>query len=200
MSDVNRRPSSAPALRVADSEREAAAEVLRTAVEEGRLDLDELDERLAMAYGAKTRAELERVTADLPAPEVSPEPEPLQLQTKSGSLKKDGHWTVPRRISAECTSGSITFDFTEATCHHRLVEIEATAKSGSVVLVVPLGWSVDLDRCTATSGSIVNKVREAPKPGAPVLRVTGSVRSGTIKARYRRRGFWAWLFRRPRTA
>ncbi|MGW5668156.1 DUF1707 SHOCT-like domain-containing protein [Micromonospora sp. NPDC003776] len=53
-------------MRAADADREATAERLRVALEEGRLDLHEYDERLGRAYGAKTYAELDAVLADLP--------------------------------------------------------------------------------------------------------------------------------------
>jgi hypothetical protein len=53
--------------RASDSEREDAVAVLRQAAAEGRLSLDELDERTSAAYGAATRGELARVLDDLPA-------------------------------------------------------------------------------------------------------------------------------------
>src|SRR3954465_7268306 len=56
-----------PQLRVSDADREHAAEALRHAAGEGRLTVDELDQRLDAAFAARTRADLERLTADLPA-------------------------------------------------------------------------------------------------------------------------------------
>lgn len=56
-----------PALRVSDAEREATAGRLRQAGEEGRIDLGELEERLAAAYAARTEGELAALVADLPA-------------------------------------------------------------------------------------------------------------------------------------
>ncbi len=201
MSDSQEKPAPpTPAVRVADSDREAVAEQLRQAVTEGRLDLAELDERLNVAYGAKTRSDLEPLTADLPdvaeQRSVSEAP-PLDLQTKSGTIKRGGYWLVPRTIAAQCTSGTVKLDFTEAECPYREVTIDAHAKSGSVVLVVPHGWSVNLDNATATSGDVVNKLQGPPGPGKPVLRVSGRVTSGTIKARHPRSGFWARLLRLP---
>ncbi|MEU4479748.1 DUF1707 domain-containing protein [Micromonospora sp. NPDC023966] len=55
-------------MRAADADREATAERLRVALEEGRLDLHEYDARLVRAYGAKTYADLDEVVADLPGP------------------------------------------------------------------------------------------------------------------------------------
>ncbi|SHL32187.1 protein of unknown function [Pseudonocardia thermophila] len=55
-------------VRIGDAEREQAAARLREAVGAGYLTVGEADERLAAAYAATTRAELDRLTADLPAP------------------------------------------------------------------------------------------------------------------------------------
>ncbi|WP_232521171.1 DUF1707 domain-containing protein [Micromonospora phaseoli] len=55
-------------MRAADSDRQAVAERLRVALDEGRLDLHEYDERLQRAYAARTYAELDDLVADLPAP------------------------------------------------------------------------------------------------------------------------------------
>jgi Domain of unknown function (DUF1707) len=54
-------------MRASDSEREAVATQLRDHAAAGRLDPDELDERLTRALAARTREELVPLTADLPA-------------------------------------------------------------------------------------------------------------------------------------
>src|SRR3954454_18871675 len=53
-------------LRISDSERHQVAEILREAAGEGRLDMDELDERLEATYAARTYADLVPITLDLP--------------------------------------------------------------------------------------------------------------------------------------
>jgi len=53
-------------LRASDADRDRVAERLRTAAGEGRLSSDELEERLEGAFAARTQAELEPLTADLP--------------------------------------------------------------------------------------------------------------------------------------
>jgi hypothetical protein len=53
-------------MRAADSDRETVVARLRTALSEGRLELDEFDERVAEAYRAKTYADLDRLLTDLP--------------------------------------------------------------------------------------------------------------------------------------
>jgi hypothetical protein len=58
-------------MRVSDAERQAAAERLRSAMGEGRLDLTEYDTRLGLAYAAVTYADLDRLFTDLPAHSVA---------------------------------------------------------------------------------------------------------------------------------
>ncbi|HEY6694073.1 MAG TPA: DUF1707 and DUF4190 domain-containing protein [Solirubrobacteraceae bacterium] len=59
-------------MRASDADRDAAVERLRAAALDGRLDADELEERLGAAYAARHIAELAALTED-----VTPEPEPL---------------------------------------------------------------------------------------------------------------------------
>jgi hypothetical protein len=63
--------SSAPgdALRVSDADRERVADALRRHHLEGRLDTDELQERLERCYAARTAGDLAPLLADLPVDE-----------------------------------------------------------------------------------------------------------------------------------
>jgi hypothetical protein len=54
-------------MRVSDAERDAAAGELREHFASGRLNQDELDERLAGVFAAKTRADLNALFSDLPS-------------------------------------------------------------------------------------------------------------------------------------
>jgi hypothetical protein len=56
-----------------DTEREHIAEALRAHAAAGRLDTEELEQRLGRAFEARTRADLVALVADLPAP---PPPRP----------------------------------------------------------------------------------------------------------------------------
>jgi hypothetical protein len=59
-------------MRVSDVERQAAAERLRAAMAEGRLDLLEYDNRIAAAYQAVTYADLDKLFVDLPTHDAAP--------------------------------------------------------------------------------------------------------------------------------
>lgn len=54
-------------MRVSDAEREAAATELREHFASGRLNQDELDERLTAAFAARTRGDLNALFTDLPS-------------------------------------------------------------------------------------------------------------------------------------
>ncbi|WP_433793331.1 DUF1707 SHOCT-like domain-containing protein [Actinoplanes sp. CA-252034] len=53
-------------MRAGDGDRQRVADQLREALDQGRLDLSEYDERVQQAYAAKTYGELEGLLADLP--------------------------------------------------------------------------------------------------------------------------------------
>jgi hypothetical protein len=55
-------------MRAGDSERQAVADKLKTALDEGRLNLHEYDERLQRTYAAKTYGDLDSLVTDLPGP------------------------------------------------------------------------------------------------------------------------------------
>ncbi len=54
MSDA---PDSLPELRASDADRERVVEILRSAASDGQLTVDELEERVPVAYAARTRKE-----------------------------------------------------------------------------------------------------------------------------------------------
>src|SRR4051794_41895376 len=66
-----------PYLRASDADREAAVERLRGAALEGRIDSDELEDRLAAPYAARWTGDLERLTADVTPPPPVPAPMPI---------------------------------------------------------------------------------------------------------------------------
>ncbi|MFC4531159.1 DUF1707 SHOCT-like domain-containing protein [Sphaerisporangium dianthi] len=179
-------------LRASDADREAVSERLRIAAGEGRITLDELDERLERTYAAKTYAELDALIDDLPRMPVgtalaASSDEPLVLRTGAGSITQAGQWTVPRRIVGECTWGNLKIDFTGATCPHREVQLNLTCGAGTITVIVPRGWAVVIDDITSGMGNMVNKVTSPPEPDRPVLRVNGRVGMGTIKLKHPRR-------------
>jgi hypothetical protein len=72
---INRNTRKGPpmtdrAIRASDKERESVVDVLRDAYTDGRLTLEEFEERTSTAYASKTWADLRELTADLPVEPV----------------------------------------------------------------------------------------------------------------------------------
>jgi hypothetical protein len=183
-------------MRAGDGDRDRVAELLRVAVSEGRISIQELHERLDRTYAARTMGELDRVVADLPLDEDLPAvlqdgSGVLRLHTARGkTVRQTGPWVVPPRISVQCRWGTARLDFTQARCAQREVAIEVECDSlfGDIVIVVPRGWRVRSDEVTTRSmGSVHNRPPEPPAPDAVTLRLSGHVRSGDIWVRYRHR-------------
>jgi hypothetical protein len=91
-----------------DREREATVLRLRAAHLEGRLDTDEFEARVGRAEGARTRAELEAIEADLPERPGAP------VEPTSGVPRFPGrrHFAERKVLAAplnEVREGAITF-------------------------------------------------------------------------------------------
>ena len=76
MSSPSSHPDPAPGLRASDADRERVAEALRRHHLDGRLDTEELQERLGRAYAARTAGDLDPLLADLPGDERVRAPRP----------------------------------------------------------------------------------------------------------------------------
>jgi hypothetical protein len=180
--------------RMSDVDREMVAERLRRAVGEGRLTLDEFEQRVAGVLAARTFGEVEPFVADLPGgPVLPPAPERAELRTTAASLKRRGRWVVARHLQVTARAGSVKLDFTDALIAHQRVEIELDVSAGSTVLVLPPGASVDIDSVEFVAGS--SHVRGVPTTSLGGSErhfvVRGKQRAGGLVVRYQRR-FWRW--------
>jgi hypothetical protein len=77
--------SDSPSMRVADADRERLAGELREHMVAGRLSQEELEERVDLAYEAKTQADLDALRADLP---LSPAAVKHSLQQRRSHLRR----------------------------------------------------------------------------------------------------------------
>lgn len=149
-------------MRASDAERERIAEVLRDAVAEGRLDMEEFEERLEAAYTARTHAQLEPLVRDLPAPGAATAPEPPPADAPGGLAARDGWagriggaptskmgvaimggfqrkgtWTAPRAFTAVALMGGGEIDLREARFEGREIVIRCFAFMGGIEVIVP---------------------------------------------------------------
>jgi hypothetical protein len=183
-------------MRASDAEREAVVAQPRDAAGEGRLTVEELAERIDAAYAARTRAELEPLTADLPAPgeraafapaaatdAAPPAPArrapPLVLGILGGGDRK-GRWRVPERMTVVNVMGGADLDLREAVLDGPEVEITVWSLMGGSTITVPEGVHVELDGFALLGGNDLRISGPVPPPGAPVVRVRAwSLMGGT---------------------
>ena len=76
-------------LRAGNADREKVVARLNSAFAEGRLDVAELDERVAAAYRAKTLGELVPLTADLPASYQLPTDRPVARPAAAAPARRE---------------------------------------------------------------------------------------------------------------
>jgi hypothetical protein len=83
-------------MRAGDSDRKAVADQLKLALDEGRLDLSEYDERLQRTYGAKTFADLDGLLDDLPG---TVPPQQSQVQPAAPAMGPGPRRSTPNQVA-----------------------------------------------------------------------------------------------------
>ena len=182
-------------MRVSDSDRERAADLLREAAGHGRITMDELDERLEVAYAAKTYGDLAAVTRDLPQPAQAPgtaQRAPVgriggtpgakfSLAILSGA-RRSGRWVVPPSYVAVAVMGGVELDLREAQFSQPEVTIHAYTVMGGIEITVPEDVDVDVSG-VAFMGGFDHNASGPGVPGAPRLRVLGFALMGGVEVR-----------------
>ncbi|WP_330304869.1 MULTISPECIES: DUF1707 domain-containing protein [unclassified Streptomyces] len=184
-----------PELRASDADRERVSEQLRDALAEGRLDMEEFEERLEATYKARTYGELAPITRDLPGPAaVAPPVSMIKQPVESGSwagrivggegssawavaimsgFERKGRWTVPRRFNSFAFWGGGEIDLREANFADREVVINCVAIMGGMNVVVPPGVEVVVRGIGIMGGFDHREEGQPGEPGAPRVIVTG---------------------------
>jgi len=167
-------------LRVSDADREQAAEILREAAGDGRLTLEELDQRLDQAYAAKTYAELEPVIRDLPiAGRVAPmaasrfpaerlggAPASTFSLAIMSEARRSGQWVVPGRYTAVAFMGGVYLDLRQARFSEPAVTIQAFTWMGGITIIVGEDIEVDVSGI-GFMGGFDHRATGPGTPGAP---------------------------------
>jgi hypothetical protein len=181
--------------RASDAEREATVAQLHHAAAEGRLTVEELSGRIDAAYAATTRAELEPLTADLPAAVAQPMP----VEGGSGGTRfllgvfgggdRRGRWRVAERVVVVNILGGADLDLREATLASPEVRITVISLFGGSDIIVPEGVHAELSSFALFGADDLRLEGPEPPPGAPVVHVrTVSIFGGTdVKTRRGRR-------------
>jgi hypothetical protein len=171
-------------MRISDAERDNAASILRDAAGDGRLDLQELDERLDAVYAAKTYGDLEPITRDLPPVTSAPiasspardriggVPTSTAGVAIMGGFERKGPWVVPETFNAVAFWGGGELDLREARFAGPQVTIRAVAIMGGIEIIVPEDAEVHVSGI-GIMGGFDHRASGVGAPGAPRIIVTG---------------------------
>ncbi|HEX6025866.1 MAG TPA: DUF1707 domain-containing protein [Solirubrobacter sp.] len=173
---------SLPELRASDADRERTAELLRQAAGEGRLTIEELDERLNLVYQTRTQRELDKLTADVVAPEdrtraakrlpVRPGEGGTNwlISVLSGHERK-GHWRVGSHLKVISILGGSTIDLNDAELTSDVTEITVFSLMGGNDIWIPEGLNVEISDFAFMGGNDVRVGEYRPDPGGPLVRI-----------------------------
>ena len=199
MGEIENRPHDPSQMRISDADRQRVADVLRDAAGDGRIDLDELEERLELTWQAKTYGELVPITLDLQAtgPVTPPASAPARRAAYQPHLpavghnsstaimsecKRQGVWAVPENHSAFALMGGVVIDLRQAQLSAHETHINASAIMGEVKVIVPAHMHVLVDG-TPIMGEYSQAKDKVPAeigPDSPTVRIRGKALMGSV--------------------
>jgi Domain of unknown function (DUF1707) len=183
-----------PVIRAAESDRDATAQRLQEAFAERRIDADELDQRLHSALTARTTAELDALTADLPAVTArqfvparrSPAHAPGRFAVAiKGVITRAGHWRVPHRLDCLVYKGSGVLDLSSAELTSAVTTIRAVAYKSRIRIMLPPGMRLEVSGIGVSHDYLPGATATDPAgSGASVLHVKGLAYKGGIDVQH----------------
>ncbi|ORV10989.1 DUF1707 SHOCT-like domain-containing protein [Mycobacterium celatum] len=164
--------------RAADTDRIQVAQLLTDAAAQGRLPMNEYEERLTKAYAAKTYDELDRLRSDLPDYPVAPRrgackpaPSTLLLAIMS-AFERRGRWNVPKKLTTFALWGGGVIDLRYADFTSPEVEIHACSIMGGQTILLPPEVNVEIEG-HGVMGGFDHDVKGEGTPGAPKVKIKG---------------------------
>ena len=165
--------------RAADTDRIQLAQLLAYAAEQGRLPLQDYEDRLTKAYAATTYDQLEELRADLPGSAVSPvrggkqnpAPSTLLLALLSG-FERRGRWNVPKKLTTFTFWGSGVLDLRYVDFTSTEVDIHAVSIMSAQNILLPPEVNVEI-RGRGVMGGFDRTIVGNGTPGAPTVKIHG---------------------------
>jgi hypothetical protein len=165
-------------IRVSDAERDAAIGRLSAATGDGRLTLEEFSQRMELAIAARTRADLDRLAADLPAEAATARSAvtsgasgpPSWHVSPIGGLRIRGPWRMDRHVVVVSLVGGARLDLSQAQLAAPQVTLTKVSLVGGTRVTVPPGIRVEASGFSLIGGTRIDGGPE-PGPGAPTVRI-----------------------------
>ena len=165
--------------RASDTDRIQLAQLLAYAAEQGRLQLNDYEDRLTRAYAATTYDELDELRADLPGSPVNPrrggQPNPAPSTVLLGLLsgfERRGRWNVPKKLVTLALWGSGVVDMRYADFTSTEVELHAYSIMGVQTILLPPEVNVEIHG-RGVMGGFDRKVLGEGARGAPTVKISG---------------------------
>lgn len=166
----------APQARVSDDDRDKALHLLQDGFADGRLSASELERRLELALTAQSHDDLLTMISDLTVDTV-------HLTPKSGRIKREGAWRVPRLLRIDSEYGKIRLDLSQALIRHPEIDIELWLTYGSAMIILPTGASANADGVRTEWGRVTCKAPDHRPPGKLHVHLTGELTYGRLTIR-----------------
>ncbi len=185
-----------PDIRATDADRERTANVLRTSGANGQLTVEELDERVAAAYEARTRGELEQLVQDLGETRDRPADVPVRpgdggthwVVSVLGGSDRKGRWRLGRTVSVVNDMGGNDLELNDAEFAAEVVEMRIFSLMGGSDVWIPEGLDVEVSEFALMGGNELKIGEARPGDGGPLLRLKLiSIMGGTTVRRGRRK-------------
>ena len=179
-------------LLASDAERERAVVRLKDASAEGRLTLDELVERTASAYAARTHGELVHVTAGLPEPSPTATPSPrAESRTRYvialfAPVRRRNRWKLGRRTFVFSLFAPTFFELGQASLESDDATITVLSIFAPVNVTAPP--ALDLETSVISIFAPLQERGEMSAPGAhaPRIRINGLALFAPVFVKYGR--------------
>lgn len=202
----DRADNPARTVRIGYIERDAAIEILRGAAGDGQISVEELEERMVRVESARFPVDLDEVLGDLTSalpsdraravangawhgpltrtgPGWSPDEREILHSPWTGLIRR-GRWPVMPYLRCEPAGVLIELNFLEVITDLSLIDIDVAARTGTLKLVVPEEWGVDITELKRAKLAVITfKANESAREGHPTIRVHGNIRSGVLQAR-----------------
>jgi hypothetical protein len=170
-----------PELRASDADRERTADLLRHAAGEGRLTMEELDERLDLVYETRTQRELDGLTADVVVPgDAQRIGSRMPVRSGGGSEwvvsvmsghDRKGRWRVGRHLKVVSVMGGSNVDLNDAELTDRETTITVVSVMGGSEIRVPDNVNVVISDFALMGGNDAKVGELLPDPGGPTIHI-----------------------------
>lgn len=195
MSVDNDHESPRSPMLASDAEREQSILLLRDAVAEGRLTLEEFSERVALAQAARTDLELARLGSDLPRTRNEPlaatsananaNANAEQHRATFSHVTRTGPWSVPRHSWWRSIFGTIDLDLRQARLDDPDTLLEIQNVFSTVTVIVPDGVEVVVRGGGLFASQRIEAPERPPVAGGPRLTIDVRGPGGTLHVRSR---------------